>query len=438
MNYKKGFTLIQMAALIMIMGIALVVVARHFSASNVTESVNRYAGEADNADRELKLFLAKYRYMPDGVIVDADVDDNGAIKTVHQRFMDNNTTTTPELYKTFNPRAELSFMYVAPQIEDPADPDYVWTGDVCAVLPHTAPYTPEITPPNDSYSVSIFYCDDTSLGACNTVRMRVDGLIYAIVHPGDDGVFQSSASSDGRSLYIPSEGNDDLIRYLSVRDAYDAADCSFRVARVPKQDPRYVNQYRETTYGNIYPPKARTWVTVDEHTGNGSDCTIRSTASYSAAVLGTLDDLIYGRYGANDVGYNSLQSCNSVHLEYPVNRFGDIYASEKCCIHLNRDSLPTVFSSNCKIVYGTGSSCAVGDGKDLDGATPYIDISANPFVDAILGPVTNNLNQKPIPATLNITFRNGNRLYRINDDATILRLERCQDTRTSGGNITCE
>ncbi|MDR2400194.1 MAG: hypothetical protein LBD73_00905 [Deferribacteraceae bacterium] len=431
MNYNRGFTLIHMAALIMILGIALIVTARHFSSSNVTVHVNRYGSEADNADRELRLFLSKYRYMPNytSELEDDDCEDNTTVlPKASRRFMANNkTSTTPELWQALNPRKCFKMMYVAP-IKD-AD----WTGDVCATLPHTAAYTPNVIPPNKDYSVQVVYCEDnlTSSGECATTRMVLDNMIYAIAHPGDDGQFQSRITDN--TLYVPAKGNDDLIRYLSIRDAYDLGDCAFRLAYIPKQDPRYQDYDYFDAGANEVAPLTRTWVTVEEHMIGGSDCTIGSGVGYSASIISTLGGA--DRYGKNDIPYSALQSCRSVHLEYPVNRLGETYSSELCCIQLNRNNLPDVFTSNCMLKTGTdaSASCSIDEGLPLAGATPYININTNPFTTTLLGPVTSNLNQIPIPARLKITFRNGNRKYFIDDNATILRLERCINTRTTTG-----
>jgi hypothetical protein len=436
---KKGFTLIQMAAIIMILGVALVVAARHFSVSNVTESVNRYSGEVNDADRELKLFLSKYRFMPNHT----DEDYSGTSRPGH-RFMNNDTSTIPELYKTFLPRSFFQLMYVAPVFDEN------WNGDICATIPHTAPYTPNITPPNDVYSVNVSYCDDnlTPSGTCTSPRMTLTGMIYAIVHPGDDGEFQSRIVGD--TLYVPAEGNDDLVRYLSIRDAYDLGECSFRVARVPRQDPRYHNSVRHAT-NNATPPVVRTWVTVDEHLGGleyyygGSICTTLSPsgANYEAMPFLTQypsGDDVYGTFSSSSSSppYNMVQSCTRVHFEYPVNRLGEVFKSEKCCIELQNNrysdnytatglSLPeSRFTSNCQLVFNT--TCDEDGGKELKGKTPYINIT-NPFTNDLLGPVptgasaANSTVQRYILARLKITFRNGNRLYRINDQADIYRVE---------------
>jgi hypothetical protein len=421
---RLGFTLIQMAALIMILGVALVVVARHFNVSNVTESVNRFSGEVNDADRELRLFLAKYRYMPNHT----NRDYEGNPRPGH-RFMDNDSSTTPELYKTFRPRNFFQLMYVAP-VREPNDEN--WTGDICATLPHTAPYTPNIIPPNDNYSVNVSYCNGelNSLGTCSgTPRMTLNGMIYTIVHPGDDGAFQSRIV--GGTLYVPAEGNDDLIRYLSIRDAYDLGDCAFRIARVPKLDPRYHNAARGA--GNVVPATIRTWTTVAENLINGSSCTTRTSPTYEAD---DLDASGANRYGGQNtvIPYDYVQSCSAVHLEYPLNRYGENYASEKCCIELQNNrvapgyyatGLPLPkdnFTSNCQLNFEVDGACPVDGGKDLKGQTPYINI-ITPFTTNVLGPVTNTSLQGYIPARLKITFRNGNRLYRIDDQADIFRVE---------------
>jgi hypothetical protein len=441
---KKGFTLIQMAAIIMVLGIALVVAARHFSVSNVTESVNRYSGEINDAERELKLFLAKYHKMPNYIRED------------NLSFMeDNETSTTPELYKTFRPRNFFRLMYVASTSKDNEEN---WNGDICAILPHTAPYTKDtIIPPNDNYSVNISYCEgklDNLTGKCDgNIRMTLTGMMYAIVHPGDDGGFQSRIVGD--TLYVPAEGNDDLVRYLSVWDAYDMGECSFRVARVPRQDPRYHNAARFDS--STLPPSIRTWVSVEEHLAkvflngrvvNGSDC-ITGTGGdgdYDAETLDgnpALSDT-YGGFASRDSSppYNMVKSCTQVHLEYPVNRLGEVFKSEKCCIELNDNwwvssayvytttGLPLPqgsFTSNCQLVFNT--TCPVDGGKELKGQTPYVNIITNPFTPNMLGAVptgtgsSNSFAQGQIPARLKITFRNGNRLYRIDDEANIIRVE---------------
>jgi hypothetical protein len=443
---KKGFTLIQMAAIIMILGVALVVAARHFSVSNVTESVNRYSGEVNDADRELKLFLSKYRYMPNYT----NVDYKGEFYDNKSFMEDNLTSTNPELYKTFLPRSFFQLMYVAPVFDEN------WTGDICATIPHTAPYMDNITLPEDNYSVNISYCDGAldSSGKCGTPRMTLNGMIYAIVHPGDDGEFQSRIVND--TLYVPAEGNDDLIRYLSIRDAYDLGECSFRVAHIPRQDPRYHNSGRYDS--SVNPPIIRTWVTADEHLTNvfldgrivkGSNCVTASGSgsAYNAETLNASPNSsdIYGSYESlgGSLPYNAVRSCSSVHIEYPVNRLGEVFKSEKCCIELQNNrysdnysltglSLPQdniTITSNCKLVYNT--TCAVDDGNELKGRTPYINI-INPFANNLLGPVpssgsttanANSTSQRYILARLKITFRNGNRLYRINDQADIYRVE---------------
>jgi hypothetical protein len=442
---KKGFTLIQMAALIMILGVALVVAARHFSVSNVTESVNRYTGEINDAERELKLFLAKYRFMPNHT----DEDYAGTSQPGH-RFMADDSSTIPELYKTFRPRNFFQLMYVAPVFDEN------WNGDICATIPHTAPYTPTITPPNDVYSVNVSYCDDnlTPSGTCTSPRMTLTGMIYAIVHPGDDGEFQSRIVGD--TLYVPAEGNDDLVRYLSIRDAYDMGECSFRVAHIPRQDPRYHNLARYNSAE--YPPSIRTWVTVEESLTkvfvngkilNGSNC-ITGTGGdgdYNAEALNANPNLsdIYGSFETRDSSppYNMVKSCTQVHLEYPVNRLGEVFKSEKCCIELENNrvvpgyslsGLPlppkdTTFKSNCMLRYKSEGGCSVDGGDELKGQTPYIDIITNPFTPNLLGAVptgtgsSDSIVQRQIFARLKITFRNGNRLYRIDDEANIIRVE---------------
>jgi hypothetical protein len=244
----------------------------------------------------------------------------------------------------------------------------------------------------------------------------MEQMIYAIVHPGDDGAFTSSIS--GNTLYVPTKGNDDLVRYYSARDAYDMGDCSIRTEKIPRQDPRYKNVAR-TGSGNSSPPLTRTWVTVDEHTTNGSACTILSSASYVAGAVSTLGGA--DRYGGHTTApaYNYVSACSRVHLEYPVNRLGETYASEKCCIEVGR-ALSGALTSNCELKF-PGATCGADEGFDLKGETPYININENPFSTTILGAATNDNAQTPIPARLKITFRNGNRLYRIDDDATIRR-----------------
>jgi type II secretory pathway pseudopilin PulG len=442
MMNKNGFTLIHMAALLLILGIALVVTARHFSSSNVTAKINRYAKEADEADKELKFFLSKYRYMPNHT----DTDIYGA-KPPFSRFMANDASTVPELLQRFTPRANMQIMYIAPVI------DTGWTGDICATFPHIAPYD-NITSPNNDYSVRVVYCDDniTVAGSCATPRYTMEQMIYAIVHPGDDGAFTSSIS--GNTLYVPTKGNDDLVRYYSAREAFDLGNCSLRVGRIPRQDLRYHNYNRAgqplNTLGNEFPPSIRSYVTVDEHLvggqyispggalvapGNGTSCTVRSgNFAIWPSIIATVGDSV--NYANFTNGYtlplHYVQSCTKVHLEYPVNRLGETYASEKCCIELTRTSpaLPAAgfFESNCQLKFN--EVCSTGDGTELRGATPYIDIIGNPLVVGFLNvPVSGRdtlstpTNHTPIPARLKITFRNGNRLYRIDNDATIRKVE---------------
>jgi hypothetical protein len=347
--------------------------------------------------------------------------------------MADDASTIPELSRAFQPRPGFQLMYIAPVFGEN------WNGDICATIPHTAPYTPDITLPDDDYSVKVTYCDDnlTPSGTCqeNKTRMVLEDMIYAIAHPGDDGAFQSRIV--GNTLYVPSEGNDDLVRYLSIRDAYDMGDCDFRVARVPKQDPRYHNEKR--TGSVTRPAEVRTWTTVAEnvantavHSNDVSSCTTRLSTNptsrpYDADGLTTLGGT--NRYGSHSTAlrYDYVESCTKVRLEYPVNRYGETYASEKCCIELNRTGLPAgSFTSNCQLAFNTG--CADGTGNELNGETPYIFINTSPFVNAILGPVPtsspdDNAAQRPIAARLKIEFRNGNRLYRIDDNATIFRVE---------------
>jgi hypothetical protein len=431
---KKGFTLIHMAALLMILGVALIVTARHFSSSNVTEHVNRYAKEADGADRELKFFIQKYRKLPDHTSTKYDNDDNQSGPGF--RYMVNNNSTTPELYNTFIPRPHLQLMYISPEL------DGNWNGDVCAILPHTAPYTPSIIPPDVDYSVKVVYCDGDLTPdntSCVTPRYTVANLIYAVAHPGDDSEFQSAIA--GNTLYIPSDGNDDLVRYLSARDAYDLAGCSFRVARVPRQDPRYHNDVRSG--GSTIPPSIRTYVTVEEHLGgltvtnpNRTICTIRTDTDYEAETLsgspGGSGADIYGSFSSNAPRYDTVQSCSQVHLEYPVNRLGEVFKSEKCCMEVRNNLYNNVnyysitsnsFRSNCQLVFN--STCAVDTGNELNGQTPYLNITTNPFTYNLLYPVptSNSAAQAYIPVQLKITFRNGNRLYRINDTVGIFRVE---------------
>jgi hypothetical protein len=438
---KKGFTLIHMAALLMILGVALIVTARHFSSSNVTEHVNRYAREADGADRELKFFIQKYRKLPDHTSTKYDNDSNQSGPGF--RYMADNSSTTPELYRAFIPRPHLQMMYISPVLDDN------WNGDVCAILPHTAPYTPSITPPNNDYSVKVVYCDGALTPdntSCVTPRYTVANLIYAIAHPGDDSEFQSAIT--GNTIYIPSDGNDDLIRYLSARDAYDLGGCSFKVARVPRQDPRYHNSARYNSSKN--PPSVRTWVTVEEHLANGSTCLTATggNADYNAETLSSLPSGsdIYGSFEsrAGSPPYSMVRSCGVVHFEFPVNRLGEVFKSEKCCIELQNNryvtdayaygvtglALPQAnITSNCERKFQP-NTCGINDGYELNGRTPYVNIT-NPFITSLLGPIlpvppSGNIDsfaQGYIPARLKITFQNGNRLYRIDDDATMYRVE---------------
>jgi hypothetical protein len=413
-----------MAALLLILGIAIVVLSRYFTADYTASHRGRDNKAIIEAEKELQFYFVNYRLMP----AFTSKDIGGAIHT-DKSFMVYDEQE--ELNRVFNPQIGLGdqLMYMTAQKQSK------WNGDICSVFvrPSASPQ-----PSADNFSVQIIYCEEALnlSGLCDKVRYKIDGLLYVIVHPGEDRVFSSKIT--GNTLYFPLTGNDDLVRYMTLNEAYDRTECSVRTARIPRQDKRYTNRDMKpdaASYPNTSPPIIRTYSTVDENTKSPSVCEVPKPDLHTSLLLYVpcqAIDVTEGgtgnsRYSSCKVRFDAIK-CQKSHVEYPLNRFGESFPYEKCCLEVDNSSaqvnanaaIPMI--SNCALKFKKdGESCGSDESgwKDLKGETPYLE-----FFSSIVG-VTEQYtkrNDNPLGARLYITLANGNKVYRLNDNATIHRV----------------
>jgi hypothetical protein len=426
MNRYYGFTLIQMAALIMILGLAVIVLSRYFTADYAVNHQSRYIKAVNEAEKELGFYFSNYRFMPETT----DIDVSGK-KHEDKSFMKDGGAV--ELIRRFNPAPGLGeqILYLA------AGKHERWDGDICSTLPHP-PILSAIFG-EDNFSVSVIYCEESlrSDGTCLKERYKVDGLLYIIVHPGEDTIFSSKVLNN--KLYVPIEGSDDIIRYMPLKEGFDLADCASRIARIPRQDKRYTNRDMKAdsvSRPNTSPPIIRTYSTIDENTKSPSVCQVPPEDLHTSLLRYVLCEAIdIGEGGSANSRYSSCKirfdaiSCYKSRIEYPLNRFGESFPFEKCCIEVSKSRMDVNYipyvpmTSNCSIKFtGNNEHCNMMDEyswKDLKGETPYLE-----FFSAIVGLVgrPTDRNDNPMRARLSITLANGNRYYRLNDDATIHRV----------------
>ncbi|MDR2401635.1 MAG: type II secretion system GspH family protein [Deferribacteraceae bacterium] len=426
MNKTPGFTLIQMAALIMIIGIALVVLARYFTADYTANHYDRHTKAVNEAEKDLRFYFANYRIMPKTTNTDINGTDHS-----DKSFMVYDELEG--LNRRFNPvyNSEAQLLYISAQKRS------FWDGDICSTLPHP-PTIPAIYG-EDNFSVSLAYCEGELLpdGTCDAEKYRINGLLYIIAHPGDDKVFSSKITDN--TLYVPLKNNDDIIRYLPLKEGYDIADCPARAWRIPRQDKRYTNRDMKadaTTHPNTSPPIIRTYTSVDENTKAPSVCEVPKEDLHTSLLTYVLCSAINtGEGGSADSRYSSCKvrfdaiKCLKSRVEYPLNRFGESFPFEKCCIELEKSrfevniihSVP--LSSNCSVKFRkNGEQCRNNDENswnDLKGETPYLEFFSG--LVGIAGQPTDR-NDIPMNARLLITLANGNRYYRLSNDATIHRV----------------
>ncbi|MDR2104228.1 MAG: hypothetical protein LBP51_00560 [Deferribacteraceae bacterium] len=422
----QGFTLIQMTALIMIIGIAVLVLARYFTADYTASHHSRDIKTIDEAEKELRYYFINYRIMPE--TTDIDIDGNSNSDKTFMAYDE-----IKELMSSFNPSKALGMqlLYMAAQKRER------WDGDICSVIPQ--PPTLSAIYGDDNFSVSLAYCEEALLadGSCPKEKYRINGLLYIIAHPGEDRVFSSRIADN--TLYIPLESNDDIIRYLPLREGYDLAHCTDRIARAPRQDKRYTNRDLKAdsvSRPNTNPPLIRTYTTIDENTKSPSICEVPKEDLHTSLLNYVLCTAINtGEGGSADSRYSSCKirfdavKCLKTRAEYPLNRFGESFPFEKCCIEVDRSRtevniVPSIpMKSNCTIKFRKNrESCnnyEENSWNDLRGETPYLE-----FFSGLAGAAgkPTERNDNPIYARLLITLANGNRYYRLNNDAAIHRV----------------